>query len=77
MTNITFKQWEDLASKGCPPTFTGALVKQAREMAGWTQEQLGERLGVTRQCVAGWERKGVDKVKACAIRFAVIYHDII
>lgn len=44
--------------------------KRTRERLGWTQTQLAERLGVTRDAVAKWEA-GVRKVSepvAIAIR---------
>lgn len=33
----------------------GAAVKRARELAGFTQDQLAARLGVQRTAVALWE----------------------
>ena len=33
----------------------GARCKQARITAGYTQEQLSEKLGVSRQAVSRWE----------------------
>jgi DNA-binding XRE family transcriptional regulator len=31
-------------------------IRELRESAGLSQEALGERVGVTRQTVAAWER---------------------
>ena len=33
----------------------GAFVAQLRRERGWTQEELGERLGVTNKTVSRWE----------------------
>lgn len=38
-----------------PPMEMGEWVKRVREAAGLTQTQLGERLGVTKGNVSGWE----------------------
>lgn len=34
----------------------GKRLKQAREQAGFTQEQLAEDVGVTRQAISRWEQ---------------------
>jgi putative transcriptional regulator len=34
----------------------GGVIKAAREQAGLSQEQLAQKLGVTRQTVGSWER---------------------
>lgn len=71
-----FKRWEDLASPDCPVTFTGQQVKSIREdVLGLTKAAMATRLSVTRQCIANWERDGVDVVRASALRFAAIYQD--
>jgi transcriptional regulator with XRE-family HTH domain len=33
----------------------GAQLKKARSIAGWTQQQLADRLDVTQQEVSDWE----------------------
>ena len=33
----------------------GERIAQARKLAGLSQEQLGDRLGVSRQAVSKWE----------------------
>jgi transcriptional regulator with XRE-family HTH domain len=37
-------------------TDLGGHLQRARKLAGFTQAQVGERLGVTQQAVAAWER---------------------
>lgn len=34
---------------------TGAFITQLRKEAGWTQAQLGDRVGVTNKTVSRWE----------------------
>lgn len=36
---------------------TGADLKDQRELAGLTQEQVAEALGVSRQTVVAWEQR--------------------
>lgn len=36
---------------------SGADLKDARELAGLTQEQVAEKLGVARQTIVTWESK--------------------
>ena len=48
-------------------------LKQLRQQTGWSQEQLADRLNVTRQAVAKWERgtgfPDIDNVQALAKLF--------
>ena len=37
---------------------TGAFIAQLRKEAGWTQAQLGDRVGVTNKTVSRWENGG-------------------
>lgn len=46
----------------------GARIKWAREQKGWTQEQLGERLGVDRTHVSKWETDQVAPRGAARLR---------
>ena len=58
--------------KGCQMIFAKKL-KQLRQQADWSQEQLADRLNVTRQAVAKWERGAgfpdIDNVQALAKLF--------
>jgi transcriptional regulator with XRE-family HTH domain len=36
----------------------GQLIREERKHRGWTQEQLGDHLGVRRQTINGWENGG-------------------
>ena len=36
----------------------GERIAQARKQAGLSQEQLGEKLGVSRQAISKWESGG-------------------
>ena len=48
-------------------------LKQLRQQADWSQEQLADRLNVTRQAVAKWERGAgfpdIDNMQALAKLF--------
>ncbi len=75
---MQFKTWEDLARSDCPLEFSGQQVRDIREhLTDWTQADLAKRFGVTRQAVAAWERRGLNRTQSMALRFAVIYDDII
>lgn len=50
-------------------TVSGDNIREARERAGLTQEQLAQRLGVTMRTVGNWERGAtVPKSRQAAIR---------
>lgn len=59
----------------------GGKVRHLRERSGLTQEQLAERLGVSRQVVTKWENgSGVPKIenlKALADHFHVTVDELI
>jgi transcriptional regulator with XRE-family HTH domain len=48
-------------------------VEAERARAGWTQEQLAEKLGVTRKTLYNWELSGIpdDKLDLMARLFKV------
>ena len=50
-------------------------IKRLRQQAGWSQEQLADRLNVTRQAITKWERGAgfpdIDHVQALAKLFNV------
>lgn len=41
----------------------GDRIRMLREARGWTQEELGQRLGVTRASVSQWERGPTKNIK--------------
>lgn len=41
-------------------TALGERITQARQLAGLTQQQLAEKLGITQRVVAYWEREAVS-----------------
>lgn len=59
----------------------GGKIRHLRERSGLTQEQLAERLGVSRQVVTKWENgSGVPKIenlKALADHFHVTVDELI
>jgi transcriptional regulator with XRE-family HTH domain len=75
-THLT--KWEALTAPTCPATFTPEQLTAVRAIRGWTQAELGRRIGVPRATVNKWERgKGrIDQRTCMAIRFAVVYHDL-
>lgn len=46
----------------------GKLIKEKREMFGWTQAQLGEKLGVGASAVNKWELGTVYNIKREMLR---------
>lgn len=51
------------------------MIKKNREENGFTQQELADKLGVTRQAVSGWERgkayPDLDKLKEISVLFGV------
>jgi transcriptional regulator with XRE-family HTH domain len=41
----------------------GKRIRKARELLEFTQEELGEKVGVTKAAVSGWERGGGNRMK--------------
>lgn len=46
----------------------GRLIKEARLAKGWTQEELGNRVGVQKSAVAKWENGRVVNIKRSALQ---------
>ena len=42
---------------------TADIIKTLRERNGWTQEELGEKVGVKKSAVAKWENGRVENLK--------------
>ena len=59
----------------------GSNIQSRRKMVGLTQEQLAERLGVSRQTVSKWETGGgspnLDSLQAVARLFDVSVDDLL
>jgi DNA-binding XRE family transcriptional regulator len=41
----------------------GDRIKQLRQSKGWTQEQLGDRVGVSKMAVSAWETGGTANIR--------------
>ncbi|MBL9124887.1 MAG: helix-turn-helix transcriptional regulator [Planctomycetaceae bacterium] len=54
------------------PEFPPSKVRPIREANGWTQEELAERIGVTRSLVTHWE-SGIRTPTGPA---AILLHDL-
>src|SRR6201998_1449592 len=52
------------------PRDIGTRIREAREEAGWTQDQLAEAVGVSRRCVAQWETGRAGQVTTNLTRVA-------
>lgn len=67
--------------KGKEPMEFGEKVKAVRTMAGLTQEQFAQRLGVTRQAVSNWENgrnlPDIEVVIAMSQTFGVSLDELI
>ena len=51
----------------------GKTIRQSREQKGMTQEELAERLGVSRQAVSKWENGTVDPSTSNLLALAKLY----
>ena len=49
------------------------VVRTLRQQKGWTQQQLGERLGVSRQAVIAIENGRFDPSLPVALRLALLF----
>ena len=45
----------------------GMKIKQARIAHGWTQEELGNRIGVQKSAIAKWETGRVENIKRTSL----------
>lgn len=55
----------------------GLALKMAREMAGYTQEQVADRLGIDRSNIAHWEsEKRPDQPNAAHFKALVELYDV-
>lgn len=53
----------------------GARIHQKRKEMGMSLEELGDKLGVSRQCVSKWESNGVKNIDRDYIaKMAQIFH---
>lgn len=53
----------------------GARIHQKRKEMGLSLEELGDKLGVSRQCVSKWENSGVKNIDRDHIaKMAQIFH---
>jgi DNA-binding XRE family transcriptional regulator len=66
MLNIAYPNVKDGLLEESYPNYMetmGDRIKQLRQAKGWTQEQLGTRLGVTKVAVSQWETGGTSNVR--------------
>lgn len=52
----------------------GSKLKELREMKGYTQEALGNKLGVKKQTISNWEKENVMPAMEHIINMAEIYN---
>lgn len=72
----TFKAVADWIARR-PGRLHGSEVRYLRNTMGWSQEQLGRRLGVTVETISRWEnaRKPVGYQSELALRFLILVGD--
>lgn len=46
----------------------GEYIKQLREEKGWSQDELGQKVGVNRAAVQKWEKGTVENIKRSTIK---------
>ena len=47
---------------------TGTKIKQLRKLNGWTQEELGEKLGVKKSAIQKYEKDEIVNLKLATIK---------
>lgn len=52
----------------------GSKLKEARQNSGYTQEQIAQHLGVSRQSVSGWENDRAYPELSYVIKLSELYH---
>jgi DNA-binding XRE family transcriptional regulator len=66
MLTIAYSNVKDAFQAESYPNYMetmGDRIKLLRQAKGWTQEQLGQRLGVTKVAVSQWETGGTSNVR--------------
>jgi transcriptional regulator with XRE-family HTH domain len=61
----------------------GKMIREARKVAGLSQQELAERAGVPRQSIARWEQGGVEPgfdtvrrlLRSCGYDLSVVPHE--
>ena len=52
----------------------GSKIKEARMKAGFTQEQIAEALGVSRQTISNWENGRTYPDIVSVVKMSDLYH---
>ena len=51
----------------------GQRIYEARQSFGWTQVQLAQKLGVTKQTVSNWENENIQPSIEMLVRLAKLF----